>query len=90
MLNFLPLTDIYLIKNVNRYYNKFIDTCMILENYYHSKDNEIIIKKIIIYDDDNIHDNNLIECNKLHVLDLKDGSHITDDIFRKNIIFKNK
>lgn len=84
ILNFLPLTDIYSMKLLNKYYGEFIDTNFMLENYVHPKANKNIIqkhqnylKKIIICNDKNIYDDYLAGCNKLEVLDLK-FSNITD------------
>ena len=86
MVNFLPLIDICSIKLLNKYYEKFIDTNFMLENYCHSSANQKIIqkhrnylKKIIIYSDVNISNDIFLGCNKLWFIDLSRNKNLTDE-----------
>ena len=84
MINFLPLNDIFLIRLLNKYYRRFIDKELKLENYIHNEVNAGIIKKHgkylqkIVTHSVSLTDENLKHCGNLKELYSPFSCLITD------------
>jgi len=86
VINFLPLIDIFSMRLLNKYYDKFIDEDLALESYVHKKVNAKIIKKygkylekIIIDCDSSFSDELLKYCKKIAIFHSPYNSDITDE-----------